>query len=190
MSAGNDEARLLYGRRLCEWAMDQDEFIELDNALSNVCESPIERLLLVELLFAPYGYGGRPRIVTECGPSSRVTDDLILIVPQHEVGEYRLDFAMFVRWQKPAMLRIAVECDGHDFHERTKEQAAHDKRRDRAITAAGWICLRFTGSEIFHHGQRCAQEIAAYVEKWCVEQERGDIARLTTLLDERMARTA
>lgn len=45
-------------------------------------------------------------------------------------------------------MAIAIELDGHDFHERTKEQATRDKRRDRALVAAGWSVLRFTGSEV------------------------------------------
>ena len=32
-----------------------------------------------------------------------------------------------------------MECDGHDFHERTKEQASSDKKRDRSLQAAGFL---------------------------------------------------
>lgn len=45
-------------------------------------------------------------------------------------------------------MAIAIELDGHDFHERTKEQATRDKKRDRALVSAGWSVLRFTGSEV------------------------------------------
>ena len=43
---------------------------------------------------------------------------------------------------------IVVELDGHDFHEKTKEQAQKDKDRDRSLTRAGYKIMRFTGSEI------------------------------------------
>lgn len=43
---------------------------------------------------------------------------------------------------------IAVELDGHAFHERTKEQAARDKKRDRALLSKGWTVVRYTGSEV------------------------------------------
>ena len=35
------------------------------------------------------------------------------------------------------LIKIVVELDGHDYHERTKEQADYDKSRDRSIPAAG-----------------------------------------------------
>jgi len=101
-------------------------------------ESPIEERLAIHLACA-------------IGPEA-------LIVPQHEVvvagAKYRLDFAI-----DPEEERIAVECDGHEFHERTKEQAARDKGRDRALQAAGWRVLRFTGSEIWADPGKCAREV-------------------------------
>jgi hypothetical protein len=70
---------------------------------------------------------------------------------------YRLDFEVTPTdsqfWQA-AEIRgyrrqsIAVELDGHDFHERTKEQVAHRNTRDRALQSAGWIVLHFSGSEL------------------------------------------
>ena len=44
---------------------------------------------------------------------------------------------------------MAIECDGHDFHEKTKEQAQRDKEKDRILQANGWLIARFTGSEIY-----------------------------------------
>lgn len=54
---------------------------------------------------------------------------------------------------------IAIECDGHDYHERTKEQAAHDRKRDREMTQAGIVVLRFTGSEIWKNPFACADQV-------------------------------
>ena len=53
---------------------------------------------------------------------------------------------------------VVIECDGHDFHERTKEQAVHDRKRDRAMTEAGIIVLRYTGSEIWRNPFACARQ--------------------------------
>lgn len=111
----------------------------MTNDLS-LCESPIERMLGEELV--------------------RVLD----VVPQHEVEagwrRYRLDFAVIFGGPRCYRFgKVAVECDGHDFHERTKEQAAHDRSRDRALTRHGWTVLRFTGSEINRDARRCAQEV-------------------------------
>lgn len=81
---------------------------------------------------------------------------------QIAVGEYRVDF-MFVQQHErdqPCSI-IVVECDGHDFHERTKEQAARDKSRDRAMTASGIRVFRFTGSEIWRDANACVQQVLA-----------------------------
>ncbi len=56
-----------------------------------------------------------------------------------------------------------IECDGHDFHERTKEQAQRDKKRDRELQAAGYKVFRFTGSEIWRSRGECiTKSIGAY----------------------------
>lgn len=51
--------------------------------------------------------------------------------------------------------KLAVELDGHDFHERTKEQAARDKGRDRLFQLHGWTVARFTGAEVYADAHRC-----------------------------------
>mgnify|MGYP003580046510 CR=1 FL=1 len=54
---------------------------------------------------------------------------------------------------------MIVECDGHEFHERTKQQARRDKQRDRFFQSIGYKVLRFTGSEIWADPDECASEI-------------------------------
>lgn len=65
---------------------------------------------------------------------------------QVQIGalRYRLDLAILGRGY-----RLCVEFDGHDFHERTKEQATRDKTRDRALVREGWTVLRYTGLEVY-----------------------------------------
>lgn len=76
---------------------------------------------------------------------------------QVEVAGYRVDLALTGQH-----VAVAIECDGHDFHEKTKEQAARDKARDRAITAAGYSVMRFTGSEIWRDPFACAEEAISH----------------------------
>lgn len=102
----------------------------------NLCESPIERSVLTQLLALR-----RPGVE---------------IRAQHQACGYRLDFALLGPRRK-----VSVECDGHDFHERTKAQARHDKQRDRKLQQAGWVIARFTGSEIHESAHRCAAEAMA-----------------------------
>ncbi|MEL7469967.1 MAG: DUF559 domain-containing protein [Pseudomonadota bacterium] len=79
---------------------------------------------------------------------------------QRPFEQYRADF--FVT--KPGSHSgFIVECDGHDFHEKTKQQAARDKQRDRWFLSRGWPTMRFTGSEIYNRGGRCADEVIRQV---------------------------
>lgn len=89
---------------------------------------------------------------------------------QEQIGPYRVDFllgryAIDYGIEGGEALRrlplIVVECDGHDFHERTKEQAQRDKARDRELLMMGYRVLRFTGSEIYKDAIRCAVEVDA-----------------------------
>jgi hypothetical protein len=70
-----------------------------------------------------------------------------------EGTKYRVDF-MF----EDRDVCLIVEIDGHDFHERTKEQAARDRQRDRALISDPnrvVQVMRFTGSEVFEHPGTC-----------------------------------
>ena len=115
------------------------------------CESPIEELLGLYLetvhLRSPFAKGGP-----------------FIMQAQYEIqtpgGLYRVDFllhGLFVPFD--VYVDLVVECDGHDFHEKTKGQATKDKKRDRDLTAAGYTVVRYTGSEIWKDPLKCAREI-------------------------------
>ena len=93
----------------------------------------------------------------------------LMLIPQFQLGQYRLDFLAIGRdWyghpdHNGPVKVFAVECDGHDYHERTKEQAARDRSRDRAIQRAGLPVLRFTGSEIYADPLKCAEEVWRFI---------------------------
>ena len=55
-----------------------------------------------------------------------------------------------------------VECDGHEFHERTKDQAQRDRSRDRRLQEAGFRVFRFTGSELYRDPIGCAREVIGW----------------------------
>lgn len=98
------------------------------------CESPIERRLLFALSF-----------------------ELFMAVDvQIPLGSYRADFGF-------KALKLAVECDGHEFH-KSKEQRTHDAQRDRVFTTNGWQVIRFTGGEITANPDQCAAEVARIYE--------------------------
>ena len=94
------------------------------------------------------------------------------VIPQCRLlgGLYRLDYLVRPWWEPdegPSVYPIAVECDGHDFHEKTREQASKDKRRDRELTAAGFRIMRFTGSDILSDPIGCAEQImGVFKREW------------------------
>jgi len=69
--------------------------------------------------------------------------------PQYGIKRYSVDLAF------PAF-RIAVECDGRGFHDKTK-----DKRRDAHLQRLGWATHRFTGTEIWYDPDGVVEEIEA-----------------------------
>jgi very-short-patch-repair endonuclease len=95
----------------------------------------------------------------------------LIVQPQVRIEKYRVDFVVSAftfgkLWLKsgvqdglPRWRRLIVECDGHDFHERTKEQSSRDKSRDRALTTLGYEIFRFTGSELWRDPWGCADQI-------------------------------
>lgn len=125
-------------------------------------ESPIEDLFVVGLLsadnYAPEGeslsFEARQE---EYGAIRAASKDGITVWPQASVGPYRADFLL--RQHKSGKERwLAVECDGHAFHQRTKGQVATDKKRDRYFAQRQLPLIRFTGSEIYADPEDCAMQ--------------------------------
>ncbi len=56
-------------------------------------------------------------------------------------------------------ISIAMEVDGHNYHERTESQAVNDRRRDRFLTEKGWRVLRFHRQEIESDLSACMQQV-------------------------------
>lgn len=84
---------------------------------------------------------------------------IITVEPQYRVGPYTLDFILSVYFDVGSSLEVGIEIDGHDYHERTKQQAQHDKSRDRYLLATGLPVIRFTGSEVYTNAIHCAREV-------------------------------
>jgi very-short-patch-repair endonuclease len=93
------------------------------------------------------------------------------LMHQLPLGRYVADFAIV-----GADGKVVVECDGHDFHERSKEQAKKDRRRDRWMQSEGWLVLRFTGSELWNDAHACGEEVAKNLERLTEEGIRRYMA--------------
>jgi very-short-patch-repair endonuclease len=83
--------------------------------------------------------------------------------PQVQCGSHRVDFLFIGYCFDEALAIVAVECDGHDFHEKNKFQAARDKSRDRDLALMGIHVMRFTGSEIHRDAARCVKQVFEFL---------------------------
>ncbi|WP_273125783.1 endonuclease domain-containing protein [Bacillus weihaiensis] len=87
-------------------------------------------------------------------------------------SKYRVDFCIVVETRNGGCKEFVLECDGHEFHEKTKEQAQKDKKRDRDLQGAGYIVMRFTGSEIYKNPYACAREVADIIANELLRLEK------------------
>ena len=55
--------------------------------------------------------------------------------------------------------KYIIECDGHDFHEKTKEQVEYDKKRERVFVSKGYKVLRYSGSELYRDFEKITNEL-------------------------------
>lgn len=129
-------------------------------SLVKMCESPIEQLMAIHLYDLELDLH---------------KDSLALWKPfnirfhtQKEVEvnkkKYRLDFLIEIGIDEKNH-KFAIECDGHDFHEKTKEQARRDKQRDRDLSSEGYTVIRFTGLEIYKNPSKCVGEVSKIISK-------------------------
>lgn len=123
------------------------------------CGSPIERILLSAMVQRFWHYRFGISFGGETNLNSFACDEVVKIIPQAPIDRFRVDFLIEFPTDDGKCSRVIVECDGHDFHEKTKEQAAKDKSRDRALKMLGYDVLRFAGSEIWADPTKCAMEV-------------------------------
>lgn len=121
------------------------------------CGSPIEELFLAGLMAASFRNGDilefREGGLLDGPEPTRPT-----CYQQVRIANYRVDF-FIIRPTITGFVYIVVECDGHEFHERTAEQASNDRQRDRFFTSKGYAVLRFTGTEIHNDPFKCGYEV-------------------------------
>lgn len=70
----------------------------------------------------------------------------------------RVDFAVF-HFVGDRMVKLAIEVDGYEWHQKTKQQVERDYRRDRELQRMGWIVHRFSGTEVARDAEACAAEV-------------------------------
>ena len=128
-----------------------DYTYSLLRAVENI-ESPIERIAVVETIKFRDVYGSANFSVSSHTP----------------VGKYEADIVI-----RNKSIKVAIECDGHEFHEKTKEQAAKDKKRDREFQKEGYVILRYTGSEICNNPKTITDDLKKIFNVDVVTTEEG-----------------
>lgn len=151
-------------------------------------DSPIEHLMFEAISsYSHYVQGGEWKLITlprgTFPAQSLLKERDMLIGPgqstlfigwQVPIGDYKADFTASI-WNsaKHRYDTLVIECDGHNFHERTKEQAAHDRARDRWMQSAGFPVFRFTGSEIYRDPMGCANQVIDMIWEFYSPREQS-----------------
>ncbi|MEI5877116.1 MULTISPECIES: DUF559 domain-containing protein [Bacillus cereus group] len=65
-------------------------------------------------------------------------------------GKYRIDLVV--------LGRIAIECDGKQWHS-SPQQRAHDRKKDVFLRQNGYIVLRFSGRDIYRRQKYILKKI-------------------------------
>lgn len=125
------------------------------------CESPIEQLLSLELA----------DLKLENIHSFNPFIDVVGIDKQQTIKiknkKYRVDFLIPVVYKNQENIMFVIECDGYEFHQKTKKQVEADNQRQRDLQEAGYEVIRFSGTEIYHKPYQCALAIKNIILSKC-----------------------
>lgn len=139
----------------------KNEWIDVVTNDISLCESPIEKLFLIEWHYQNdnFYFGG----------------DLIdyTITPQYKIDNYRVDFMICFNDKSVNPYDnkdncLIVELDSYLWHGSDPEQFTKEKARERDITKEGYKLMRFSGREVYRDVERCVRESMGY----CLTKER------------------
>lgn len=145
-----DRAKLMY--------LVDTKYIFWGGSYSDDCKSPIE--IIFNVAISVYQY--------------RTGRNTAYLQPQAEIiangNKYYADFefnpeVQFDDYYANAKRKLVIECDGHEFHQKTKEQVIKDNQREYDLKMAGYEVLRFSGSEIYNTPYACAEKTLNYIKK-------------------------
>lgn len=145
-------------------------------------KSPIEQIFYVSFLLVSRQFPSNGRDWIE-----------IIPFPQYSVESngvsYVPDFSFFVVIktlgkhfgvdEDAYFSSVLVECDGHNFHEKTKQQVSNGNRKLNSLQQSGKTVIRLSGSDIFNNPIQCAYEAYLAILKkfntdvfnWCIEND-------------------
>ncbi len=167
----------LLADQIAEWLSAEWDYTK-DEKGSLTGDTPIEKLLFQAIKMSSLiGATEFCEILviddeTKLGASGEPHGLTLYVWPQAPIKHRRVDFLIYapdykteprtalIKWRK-----LIIECDGHEFHERTKAQASKDRSKDRDAILSGDDFFRFTGSEIWRDPMECARQVFDWAAK-------------------------
>lgn len=165
-----------FRKSIAAWAADRaDDLVALNMSAT---ESPIEAVMstaleLMLMLNDEIEPGGKVRsaptwrATLESAINQQAVDfpaadqygARINVWRQLVVGPYRTDFVALVSLGNGRVAGIVIECDGFAHHYAERQQIERDHARDVYLQTAGFIVMRFTGSQLWRDCMGCAKAV-------------------------------
>ena len=140
---------------------------EISNAFStDGCKSPIEQIMYVALSVA-FADLDSSMIGTKDNPIGQLFFETQKEIHTSSGKHYYADFSVekYNTDADDSETVLLVECDGHDFHEKTKKQVTDRNKRDLDLKMDGYDVIHFSGSQIYDDPFECAKEVIALCKK-------------------------
>lgn len=131
-----------------------EKYKSVDFTCTENCESPIEQMMMFAF-----------EIITAMKNPEYVCLEPQMPLTLENGKTYRPDFTV-CNGNVGGILPILIECDGHDFHEKTKAQVKRDNERDFDLKMAGYEVLHFSGSQIYNNPIKCAYDVFKFATEY------------------------
>jgi len=138
----------------------KDEWKYSTYDMANQCQSPIEKLFLIEWNYQTQHWSDYENVY---------------IISQYKIGNYRVDFMICYvpgeihpsKFSKYLLnnkkMCLIVELDSYLWHGSKPEQFTEEKARGRELKKEGYNIMRFSGREIYRNVEKCVEEVLEYI---------------------------
>lgn len=152
-----------------------DEFEKLPLKAKELILNNIDKIdtMLLDLILTDVQYCNSPIEIILSIALNIITEGKLYFEPQVEIQtknkKYIVDFYIesdscinkFIKKD----FKLIIECDGYNFHQKTKKQVDYDNQREYDLKMEKYEILRFSGSKIYNEPIKCAEEILEYIRE-------------------------
>lgn len=150
--------------RMIHYLLSSGEFDYSD------CQSPIEEIFAVA-----YDLRLASEPFPECEVLCLKRQGKIVVNNKTYYADFLLDVESNRFFTVENNFKLVIECDGHEFHEKTKEQVEKRNNRDMDLKSAGYDVIHFSGSQIFKDPMGCANKVFDYIKGKVGEIRYGNL---------------